>query len=76
MPLVRKFAIQGHAVPNGYTTPRGPFPPEVLRQGKVTYTEEYTEPLPESFDNMRVFRCRDCNEFLFQDDLADHLCEG
>jgi len=76
VPLVRKFAIQGHAVPNGYTLPRGPFPPEVLAQPKVRYEYEHSDSLHEALDDVRMFRCRDCGNILYEAELDNHDCES
>jgi hypothetical protein len=75
MTLIRKFAIQGHAVPQGYSRPRGPFPPEILAQTKVVYDHEQPDSLHEALDNVRMFRCRDCGEVVYEDELDDHDCE-
>ena len=40
MPVIRKFAVQGHAVPHGYQRPRGPFPPAILAQTRVVDDEQ------------------------------------
>ena len=76
MPLIRKFAIQGHPVPNGYTRPRGPFPPEVLAQAGVVHEEYDTDSLHEALDDVRMFRCRECEDILYEDELINHDCES
>jgi hypothetical protein len=76
MPIIRKFAVQGHAVPNGYQRPLGPFPPEILAQSRVVYDhEEYSDSLHEALDDVKMFRCRDCSDFLYEDELYTHECE-
>lgn len=75
MPLVRKFAIQGHEVPNGYSRPRGPFPPEVLAQTRVVYDIQHSDSLHEALDDVRMFRCRDCGEILYEEQTDNHDCE-
>ncbi|CAB4137947.1 hypothetical protein UFOVP325_157 [uncultured Caudovirales phage] len=74
MPVIRKFAVQGHAVPNGYTRPLGPFPPEVLAQNPRSYEPENSDSLHEALDDVRMFRCRDCDEILYEDELYTHDC--
>jgi hypothetical protein len=76
MPLIRKFAIQGHPVPNGYTSPRGPFPPEVLAQNPKAYAPQHSDSLHEALDDVRMFRCTDCGEILYEDELNNHDCES
>jgi hypothetical protein len=75
MPLIRKFAIQGHAVPSGPYRPHGPFPPEVLAQNSMVYETEHSDSLHEALDDVRLFRCKDCGEFLYEEELDSHICE-
>lgn len=75
MPLVRKFAIQGHEVPNGPYRPHGPFPPEVLAQNPVAYEDSHSDSLHEALDDVRVFRCKDCLDVLYEYELESHECE-
>lgn len=75
MPIIRKFAVQGHAVPNGYQRALGPFPAEVLAQPKVVYDTEHGDSLHEALDDVRMFRCKDCGDVLYEDQLDYHDCE-
>jgi hypothetical protein len=75
MPVIRKFAIQGHIVPKGPYGAHGPFPPEVLQQSGVSYEYEHSDSLHEALDDVRLFRCRDCGDVLYEDELDDHECE-
>jgi len=75
MGLVRKFAVQGHAVPEHAGRPVGPFPPEVLAQTRVVHHDEHSDSLHEAFDDIRMFRCRDCGDVLYEDELYIHECE-
>jgi hypothetical protein len=75
MPLVRKFARQGHAVPNGYTRPLGPFPPEIFAQTPVVYDTDHGDSLHEALDDVRMFRCRECGDIMGEYDLIAHICE-
>lgn len=75
MKLIRKFAIQGHPVPANSSRPLGPFPPEVLSQPQVEYGNEHSDSLHEALDTVRLFRCRDCDEVLYRDQLDNHTCE-
>lgn len=76
MPVIRKFAVQGHAVPNGYQRPHGPFPLEVLAQNPRAYAPEYSDSLPEELDDIRMFRCKVCGEVLYENELTNHDCES
>ena len=76
MPLIRKFAIQGHEIPRTAHAPRGPFPPEVLAQGKVVYDEtEHSDSLHEALDDVRMYRCKYCGEVMYEEGVSSHLCE-
>jgi len=75
MGLIRKFAVQGHAVPQTAGRILGPFPPEVLAQNRVNHDTEHGDSLHEALDDVRLFRCRDCGDVLFEDELPIHECE-
>ena len=75
MGLIRKFAVQGHSVPASASRPVGPFPPEVLAQTRVVHHDEHSDSIHEAFDDIRMFRCRDCGDVLYEDELYIHECE-
>jgi hypothetical protein len=76
MPIIRKFAIQGHAVPKGPHSPRGPFPPELFQAAEMAYDESiHGDSLHEALDDVRMFRCKDCYDILYEDELEAHICE-
>jgi hypothetical protein len=78
MPVIRKFAIQGHDVPKHAYSARGlegAIDPKVTSQSSVYYDGEHGDSLHESFDDVRLFRCKDCGNILYEGELKDHLCE-
>lgn len=75
MPLVRKFAVQGHVVPKSAYRAHGPFSPEILAQNPVSYNQEHSDSLHEALDDVRMFRCRYCADVLYEDELNSHYCE-
>lgn len=75
LPIIRKFAVQGHAIPSVAHSPRGPFPPEVLAQPRIELGENHADSLHEGLDNYRLFKCRDCDEILSEEELDDHECD-
>ena len=76
MAIIRKHAIQGHAVPKGYRSPRGPFPAEIFAPNPRAEEENYHgDSLHEALDDVRMYRCRDCLEILYDDELDTHECE-
>ena len=74
MPLIRKFAIQGHAIPSVAHSPRGPFPPEVLAQPRMGHNDQHSDSLHSGLDNTRFFKCKDCHTVLETHELEDHDC--
>lgn len=75
MKLLRKFAVQGHAVPLSVHSSRGPFPPEVLAGPKMAEDTTHSDSLHVGLDNVRFFRCRDCGEVLLDSETSNHDCE-
>lgn len=75
MPFIRKFAVQGHAIPSVAHSPRGPFPPEVLAEPEMAFDPTYSDSLHVGLDDVRFFKCRDCDEIMLGEDLDDHICE-
>lgn len=76
MPIIRKFAIQGHEIPKTAYSPHGPFPPEVLAQTRVVYDTDHGDSLHAALDDIRLFRCRDCGTMLYEDELDTHECDA
>lgn len=75
MPIIRKFAVQGHPVPSAVHSPRGPFPPEVLAQPQMDMGEHHSDSLHVGLDDVRFFKCRACEEVLLEAELNNHDCE-
>jgi len=76
MGLIRKFAVQGHEVPTGPHSPRGPFPLELYQAAEMALDEsEHGDSLHEALDDIRMFRCRDCRDVLYDYELDEHECE-
>lgn len=74
MPLVRKFAVQGHAIPKGPYRAHGPFPPEVLAGNEMAHEEYHSDSLHEALDDIRLYRCTYCGDVLYEDELDSHEC--
>lgn len=76
MPIIRKYAKQGHAVPDGPHSPRGPFPPEIFQASEKAQEETiHGDSLHEALDDIRMFRCKYCYDVLYLDELDEHICE-
>ena len=74
MKLIRKFAVQGHEVPETAHSPQGPFPPEIMRGPQLAYEESHADSLHEALDTVRLFKCKHCDSILYQDQLSNHEC--
>lgn len=75
MGLIRIDAIQGHAVPNGYSKTLGPFPPELYARNPRAEDSDWTDPVHETYDDVRMFRCKDCGGILEASERTSHSCE-
>lgn len=79
MPIIRKFAVQGHAIPEHVYSARGlagAIDRTVMNQSSVYYSGEmHGDSLHEALDNVRLFRCKDCATILYEDELGEHECE-
>jgi hypothetical protein len=73
--LIRKFAVQGHAIPKSSHTPRGPFPPEVLAGPQMEQDLEHADSLHVALDDVRFFKCKDCERILEELELEEHQCD-
>jgi len=76
VPLIRKFAVQGHAVPNGPHRPQGPFPQEIFAQAPVVYDDSHSDSLHEALDDVRMFVCKFCGDVLYEEETDNHDCES
>jgi hypothetical protein len=75
MPIIRKFARQGHHVPASATPARGPFPAEIFSANPRAVEEfQRGDSLHEALDNIRYFRCRECGETIAEHEMDDHIC--
>lgn len=75
MRVIRKFAVQGHAVPSASHSPRGPFPPEVLAKPQMGYEDQQSDSLHVALDEVRFFKCRVCEDVLTMAETTNHDCE-
>ena len=76
---------QAHPVPSKVTSPRGPFPPEILAETRITHDYDRQsdgggEDLPlgstaqNNFKPTRWFSCNDCNVIVSEAQLETHTC--
>ena len=75
MGLIRKDAVQGHAIPRGPHSPRGPFPLEIYQRSERAVEEDWVDSLPDELHDIRYFFCRDCGAVVGEYDRQDHICE-
>ena len=74
MPIIRKFAIQGHEIPKTVGA-QGPFPRELYFQPRAEEEHEFPDSLHEGLDTVRFFKCKQCGQVLSEHELSDHLCD-
>ena len=83
MRIERIQTKQGHPVPKSAHNPKGPFPPELYKP-----TEVITDYIPfdvdipvgataqNDFQEPKIFKCRFCQQFVYEHKIPDHICEG
>lgn len=81
--IERVITKQGHPVPKSAHHPKGPFPPELFAKPEVI--SDYV-PLDveipvggtaqNGFEEPKVFKCRFCQELVYEHKIPDHICEG
>lgn len=78
MRVIRRPAVQGHAVPQTAHHPNGPFPPEVLAANPVEAV-----PMPDEDPRLNaqnnytpptLMRCTLCGEVMTSDETDAHRC--
>lgn len=78
MRIIRRPAVQGHAVPATAHHPRGPFPSELFRVEPIEGVEpERPDPLATAQNNYVSpvwVRCRLCGEIMTSEDSDSHGC--
>jgi len=68
MRITNKQAYQGHPTPShAYYPPEDPLEPEITKEPEMVYDEEYTEE--------RVFKCKNCDDIVFESEIYEHDCE-
>lgn len=83
MKIERIVTKQVHYVPPSATRPKGPFPPEVLAEPKVSYEyEREGEEIPVEgtaqnlFKETKWFRCNLCDMLVSESQIEIHICEA
>lgn len=80
MRVIRRPAIQGHAIPETAHRPKGPFPPEILAPNVVvTEAEEEIDPRANAQNLYRspsLVRCTLCGDIMTEDVTDSHVCEN
>lgn len=82
MRIERVITKQGHPVPKTAGYAKGPFPPELYQKSElITEYESIDTENPvggtaqNNFTEPRAFRCRICDEVMYEHKTADHVCE-
>ena len=78
MRVVRRPAVQGHAIPATAHRPQGPFPAEILAPNEViSEDEEQIDPRANAQNMYRapgLVRCTRCGEVMTEDVTDGHRC--
>jgi rubrerythrin len=46
-----------------------------MTQSSVYYEADHGDSLHEALDDVRLFRCKDCGNILYEAELSDHDCD-
>jgi hypothetical protein len=76
--IIRRPAVQGHAIPNKASYASNPFPVEILRPNPVVDVVDDT-PSPyanaqNDYREPKYYRCRSCEEIFTEDEVDGHHC--
>ena len=81
MRVLRRPAVQAHAVPATAGHPRGPFSAEILAAPIIDRTVPDDNPFPpgataqNDFKGIAMYRCRTCHDVIPEYALQAHTCE-
>lgn len=78
MKVIRRPAVQGHAIPQTAHRPQGPFPAEILAPNPIESVEP-DDPDPwanaqNNYTSPTWLRCRACGEVMTEDEADAHWC--
>lgn len=80
MRVIRRPAVQGHAIPTTAHRPQGPFPAEILAPNTVVVEEEDQADPRSNAQNLyhspSMVRCTLCGEIMTEDVTDNHICEN
>jgi len=82
MRIQRIITKQGHPVPKTAGHAKGPFPPELFQRPEVVddyIPADETTPgatAQNNYKEPRAFKCKFCNEIMYEHKTMDHMCEG
>jgi hypothetical protein len=81
MRVLRRPAVQAHAVPATAAHPRGPFSAEILAPPVIDRTVPDDNPFPlgataqNDFRGVRMFQCKLCGGVVPEYGIEMHVCE-
>lgn len=79
MRVIRRPAIQGHAIPTTGHSPQGPFPRELFASPEVVSVEEEEIDTLVTAQNLyrstNMVRCTLCGDVMTEDQTRHHSCE-
>lgn len=80
MRVLRRAAVQAHAVPETAGYPRGPFGPDILAKPVVVHEDVSDTPFPmgataqNDYRGIRYFRCKNCLDVVADHEVDAHIC--
>jgi hypothetical protein len=80
MRVIRRPALQAHAVPATAAPPRGPFSAELLAPPVIDRTVPNDNPFPpgataqNDFRGARMYQCKACKEVVPEYGIDAHIC--
>jgi hypothetical protein len=70
MRIIKRQAYQAHPVPShAYYPPQDPLEPDITQQPVPNAEEE------DNYEEERAFRCKNCDDVVFESEMSRHDCE-
>jgi len=71
MRIIKRQAYQAHPVPShAYYPPQDPLEPDITQQPVPNLEGE------DNYEEERAFRCKNCDDVVFESEMSRHDCEN
>lgn len=79
MRVIRRPAVQGHAIPQTAHRPNGPFNREILAQPEVLHEDPvddtpYGATAQNDYRGLTLYRCSYCGDTVTEEEVDAHYC--